>query len=111
MLRISGLYEKMESLVQDHSYIIYGDPAYPLRPLLLKPHRGAVLKPPEIQFNKAMSSARQAVEWGFGKVVTEFAFLDFKKNQKLLLQQVPLIPASGGATKRNKEWRSHVHLQ
>ncbi|CAN7948011.1 unnamed protein product [Ixodes hexagonus] len=79
MLRISGLHEKMETLVQDHSFVIYGDPAYPMMPLLLKPHRGAVLTPPEVNFNKAMSTVRQAVEWGFGKVVTEFAFVDFKK--------------------------------
>nr|CAH7747685.1 unnamed protein product [Callosobruchus chinensis]CAH7747688.1 unnamed protein product [Callosobruchus chinensis] len=35
-----------------------------------------------------MKPLRQAVEWGFEKVVNEFAFLDFKKNQKLLLQDV-----------------------
>lgn len=35
-----------------------------------------------------MSALRQSVEWGFGKVINEFAFLDFKKNQKLLLQDV-----------------------
>ncbi|KAG0415009.1 hypothetical protein HPB47_007814 [Ixodes persulcatus] len=34
------------------------------------------------------TAVRQAVEWGFGKVVAEFTFLDFKKNQKLLWQQV-----------------------
>lgn len=59
---------------------------------LLKSHRGAVLTPPEVNFNKAMSTVRQAVEWGFGKAPTEFAFVDFKKKkQKLLLQRVPLI--------------------
>ncbi|CAN7990929.1 unnamed protein product [Ixodes hexagonus] len=92
MLRISGLHEKMGTLVQDHSYVIYGDPAYPMMPLLLKPHRGAVLTPSEVSFNKAMSTVRQAVEWGFEKVVTEFAFVDLKKNkQKVLLQRVPLM--------------------
>ena len=30
------------------------------------------------------------VEWEFGKVVREFAFLDFKKNQKIFLQPVAL---------------------
>ncbi|KAF0696435.1 DDE Tnp4 domain-containing protein [Aphis craccivora] len=35
-----------------------------------------------------MSSVRQAVEWGFGKILTEFAFLDLKKNQKIHLQEV-----------------------
>lgn len=35
-----------------------------------------------------MKPLRQAVEWGFGKIVNEFAFLDFKKIKKLLLQDV-----------------------
>lgn len=29
-LRESGLYEKLEKLVQDYSYTIYSNPAYPL---------------------------------------------------------------------------------
>ena len=33
-------------------------------------------------FNKAMSSVGRAVEQGFGKILTEFAFLDFKKKPK-----------------------------
>ncbi len=33
-----------------------------------------------------MSSLRISVEYGFGKILQYFAFLDFKKNQKLLLQ-------------------------
>lgn len=75
--------------MQGHSYVIYGDPAYPLRPLLMKPYGGAMLSPDQQAFNKRMSSVRQAVEWGFGKIATEFAFVDFKKNQKILLQSVP----------------------
>ena len=35
-----------------------------------------------------MSKVRECVEWGFGKVTTIFAFLDFKKNQKVYLQPV-----------------------
>ena len=29
-----------------------------------------------------------AVEWAFGKILTYFPFVDFKKNQKVLLQPV-----------------------
>lgn len=29
-----------------------------------------------------------SVEWGFGKICQTFAFLDFKKNLKLLLQPI-----------------------
>lgn len=79
ILRESELYDKLETLVQGHEYVIYGDPAYPLRPLLLKPYGGATLTQEQQEFNAAMSAVRQAVEWGFGKVISEFAFLDLKK--------------------------------
>ena len=35
-----------------------------------------------------MSSVRECVEWGFGKVVSIFAFMDFKKNLRIYLQPV-----------------------
>ena len=35
-----------------------------------------------------MSHVRTSVEWAFGKIINIFAFLDFKKNQKILLQPV-----------------------
>lgn len=35
-----------------------------------------------------MSSVRECVEWGFGKVVSTFAFIDFKKNLRIYLQPV-----------------------
>lgn len=82
------MYQKLKQLVKDKHFVVYGDPAYPLRPLLMKPYLGASLTPSERAFNYDMSRVRQAVEWGFVKVVAEFAILDFKKNQKLLQQQV-----------------------
>ncbi|XP_040064314.1 protein ALP1-like [Ixodes scapularis] len=82
ILRLSGLYERLEDLAQGSVYTIYGDPAYPLRPLLQKPFMGASLTAAEQNFNKKMSSVRQAVEWGFGKVSTLFAFVDFKKKSE-----------------------------
>ncbi|CAN7978213.1 unnamed protein product [Ixodes persulcatus] len=85
------LYEKLEDLNGDHQFVLYGDPAYPLRPLLMKPYGGAKLTKEQEDFNAAMSTVRQAVEWGFGKGISEFPFLDFKKNQKILLQAVPRI--------------------
>ncbi|KAK8776717.1 hypothetical protein V5799_029938 [Amblyomma americanum] len=39
-----------------HKFLIYGDPAYPLRPLLYKPFGGAVLHPYHVALNKAMGS-------------------------------------------------------
>ncbi|KAK8780176.1 hypothetical protein V5799_018485 [Amblyomma americanum] len=87
----SDVYTKLTSLVKGQSYCIYGDPAYPLRPLLMKPYGSAHITPQQKAFNKAMSTVRQAVEWGFGKIVGLFAFCDFKKNQKICRQNVPRI--------------------
>ena len=42
----------------------------------------------EKAFNKAMSKVRVSVEWIFGEIAEYFAFIDFKKNQKIGLQQV-----------------------
>jgi hypothetical protein len=67
---------------------IYGDSAYPLSEHLLWPYRGARLTKVQEDFNKEMSSVRECVEWIFGKIVNNFAFVDFKKNQKLYLQPV-----------------------
>ncbi|KAL1440359.1 hypothetical protein MTO96_001186 [Rhipicephalus appendiculatus] len=83
----SGLYGKLQRLTRGCLYCIYGDPAYPLRPLLMRPYGGATLTEQQQLFNEGMSTVRQSVEWGFGKVVAEFAFVDFK-NQKILLQNV-----------------------
>lgn len=88
MFRESGLYAQLEDLVGEHSFVLYGDPAYPLRDLLMKPYSTSRTTPEQVAFNYAMSSVRQAVEWGFGKLVGNFAFLDFKKNQKMLLQDL-----------------------
>lgn len=35
-----------------------------------------------------MSVLRISVEWGFNKIIQEFAFLDYKKNQRILLQDI-----------------------
>lgn len=42
-----------------------------------------------------MSKVREAVEWGFGEVVRQFAFLDYHKNQKVLLQPVGIFYTVG----------------
>jgi hypothetical protein len=42
----------------------------------------------EQEFNTPMSQVRESVEWGFGKIIQNFAFLDFKKNLKILMQPV-----------------------
>ena len=69
-------------------YCLYGDPAYPLHRCLITPFPDINLTPQQAAFNGRMSAVRQCVEWGFGKIVQQFAFLDFKKNLKLFLQPV-----------------------
>ena len=64
---------------------IYGDPAYPLKPHLQSPFRGARLTDDQRAWNKSMSEVRVSVEWIFGDVVNYFKFLDFKKNLKICL--------------------------
>ncbi|KAM7291994.1 uncharacterized protein ISCGN_025280 [Ixodes scapularis] len=88
MLQRSCLYEKLQRLVQGRSYVLYGDPAYPIKALIIKPYGVSGATAPQQLFNSRMSTVRQAVEWGFGKIVAEFAFVDFKKNQKILRQRV-----------------------
>ena len=64
------------------------DPAYPLRPRLQGPFKGAHMTPIQQQWNKAMSAARVSVEWIFGDIVNYFKFLDFRKNLKIKLSAV-----------------------
>jgi hypothetical protein len=73
---------------EDNMYYVYEDTAYPLRPQLMCPFRGANITPEQQDFNHRMNISRQSVEWGFGKIIQYFAFLDYKKNQKLYLQPV-----------------------
>ncbi|KAH8009893.1 hypothetical protein HPB51_021691 [Rhipicephalus microplus] len=47
-----------------------------------------IVKPYQAHFNMCMSTVRQAVEWGFGKVAADFAFVDFHKNLKVTRQRM-----------------------
>ncbi|KAK3715350.1 hypothetical protein QZH41_010172 [Actinostola sp. cb2023] len=90
MLGVSGLSDKLQRFVKPNGepYVIYGDPAYGLTGNILAPFRGARFSDDEHEFNARMSNVRVSVEWGFGKICQNFAFLDFKKNLKVLLQPV-----------------------
>lgn len=94
IFRESGLYEELERCAvfpDGNQYVIFGDQAYGIRNLLLCPYPGRGLNRDQQNFNVSMSAVRIAVEWGFQKIVAEFAFVDFKKNQKLMLQEVELM--------------------
>ncbi|KAL3172285.1 hypothetical protein MRX96_013258 [Rhipicephalus microplus] len=56
ILRDSQLYEKLEALALDKEFVIYSDPAYPLRPLPMKPYGGAALTAVQQEFNSSMSA-------------------------------------------------------
>lgn len=90
MLSVSGLTEKLRRFTKPDGepYVIYGDPAYGLHPNILAPFKGNNLNAGQKTFNRSMSRVRVSVEWGFGKISQLFAYLDFKKNLKLLLQPV-----------------------
>lgn len=92
IFRESQLYNELQekAVFGDESFTIYGDQAYGLMDLLLTPFPGSMqdLLPHQLRFNQSMKILRVSVEWGFQKVVSQFAFLDFKKNQKLLLQDL-----------------------
>ncbi|XP_023015958.2 uncharacterized protein [Leptinotarsa decemlineata] len=91
IFRISHLYDELDIVARfpnGENFVLYGDLAYGIRDLLICPYGNQHLTPQQQEFNRSMSAVRQAVEWGFQKVTTEFAFLDFKKNQKLLVQDI-----------------------
>ena len=66
-------------------YNIYGDPAYGITRNILAPFSGARLTADQQEFNSQMSKVRCSVEWGFGKIIQNFAYLDFKKKLKGLV--------------------------
>jgi hypothetical protein len=93
IFRETNLYEELEQNVlfpNGEHYVLYGDQAYGVRRLLLSPYPGqpANLLPHQIVFNNTMKVLRVSVEWGFQKIISQFAFVDFRKNQKLLLNDI-----------------------
>lgn len=90
ILSASGLEYQLRQFVQANGdpFVVYGDPAYGLSHNIISPFRGAQLSIQEEEFNRRMSAVRTSVEWGFGKITQYFAYLDFRKNLKVLLQPV-----------------------
>ncbi|KAF2887296.1 hypothetical protein ILUMI_18877 [Ignelater luminosus] len=82
ILRESNFYTQLEQhcrFPNGQNFVLYGDPVYPIRELLISPFRNRLLTEDQQDFNTRMSFVRQAVEWGFGKIVSEVALLDYKK--------------------------------
>ena len=90
MLAESGVTQKLAQFNQSYRqpYVIYGDPAYGVSRNILTPFRGAQLTNQQHRFNKSMSQVRVCVEWTFGKICQYFTYIDFKRNNKVLLQPI-----------------------
>ena len=69
-------------------YIIYGKPAYGISHNILAPFRGSQLTPPQLDINKSMSRVRISVGWTFEKICQYSTYLDFKRNNKVLLRPI-----------------------
>ena len=91
MLGDSGLCTQLQQYArgQNHNILcLYGDPAYPVRPQLLGPFKGAGVTQIQQEWNQAMSKVRINVEWILGDIINYFKFLDFKKGLKLQLSAI-----------------------
>ena len=91
MLAASGILEQLQHQMNQANgepFVLYGNPAYPVRRHLIAPFRRAQLSQAEQQFNRDMSAVSTSVGWGYGKIIQYFAFMDFSKNLKVLLQPV-----------------------
>ncbi|CAB1118668.1 unnamed protein product [Ectocarpus sp. CCAP 1310/34] len=65
-------------------YYVYGVPAYQISPWLQAPFRG-ILTAGQQAFNTAMSGVRGIVEWGFGRIVAQWPYVDYHKKQQVAL--------------------------
>jgi hypothetical protein len=72
-------------------FMIYGDPAYSTSDRILTPFKGARLTAEQQTWIATMSKVRVSVEWGFGIVKRLFAFIDWSKQQKLMLSPISVL--------------------
>ena len=87
LLRESGLMQRLRELPLSHDgsrYLVYGDPAYALQQQVICPYPTVNITQEQQLFNENMSKVRQSVEYGFGKVLQNFSFVDYKKKSKTL---------------------------
>lgn len=89
LLKDTALLNQLEQYCPD--FCLYGDEGYPLRKQLIRPYSNSTLTLEQQEFNQSMAPLRECVEWSFGKILQQFAFVDFSKNQKLFLQPVGMF--------------------
>ena len=94
LLRSSRLHDRLSVMLAECpvDYLCYGDSAYPMLRYITRgtkrPKFPLVANPVNAANALKMSKVRECVEWGFGKIVNLWAFLDFKKNLQLYSQPV-----------------------
>ncbi|KAH6925862.1 hypothetical protein HPB50_011309 [Hyalomma asiaticum] len=103
VLRESDLYEKLETLVQGRDYVIYGDPAYPLRPLLMKPYGGAHLTQAQQLFNTSLSSQIKAVAHRTARELRLSGYFCGVAQASGYLWPLRVVTASVAITSRSRE--------
>ncbi len=64
-------------------FIILGDSAYPNNDIMVGIYKGCQLPAAAERFNSIMCPIRTCMEWGYGKIVQQWAFVDFKKQMKI----------------------------
>lgn len=94
ILHLTGLLRELDGKFLKHDgtwFCLYGDLGYANQKFIKTGYKNSALNPlsqQQREFNRDMSSLRVSVEYGFGKIIQLFAFVDFKKNQKMYLQQI-----------------------
>ena len=76
---------------EHRQYKVYGDSAYYPDTHMRSRHDYGNLTEREVLENKAMSSCRESIQWGYGELKSMWAFVDFQKNLKLRKQKIPNI--------------------
>ncbi len=89
LMRDSRLLQGLSQLAINNNPVrVFGDKAYAINRHLITPFKGANLTQDEQDFNQAMSTYREPVEWGFKLTSSLFAFVNYKHNLKVYLQPV-----------------------
>ena len=66
----------------------FGDSIFAVRPGMKRMHKGNFLTPAQIAENTAMTRQRISVEWNFGSVTQQWAYLDYVPGLKLFLSPI-----------------------
>jgi hypothetical protein len=83
ILNESGLKDNLSTFLKDenHHFVIYGDQAYGTHEHIIAPYVNPAGN--QIQFNSRMKIVREAIEWEFGLILSNWKFLDWRWSQQL----------------------------